>query len=147
MFVPVQAEVKNIYEQVAFFMKSHSDFYAVSTFSSDTFLQIRIRINPYCILFWKCGSGQKVYYVLLNIKNFFCIFFWRTRLFGHSLCRAFCIFERYVIWIRTQRAAVASRRSTNLATDLDAKRQPKIKNKPAAHIRKALINQNRPSKN
>ncbi len=34
------------------------------------------------------------------------------------LCRKFCIFERCLYWIRTQGAAVASRRVTNLAPHL-----------------------------
>jgi hypothetical protein len=53
------------------------------------------------------------------VKKIFCIFFERASvclsLFG--LCRPFCIFLRDV-WIRTRRAAIASRRATNLAIHL-----------------------------
>jgi hypothetical protein len=52
-------------------------------------------------------------------QDFFIYFFGRARMCWPLLCLClqFCIFERSVR-IRTQRAAVARRRSTNLATHL-----------------------------
>ncbi len=51
---------------------------------------------------------------------FFFFLFWRAIVFWPllCLCRPFCIFERCLDWIRTQRAAVASRRATDLGTHL-----------------------------
>ncbi len=54
----------------------------------------------------------------LSLPLIFCIFFWRASVCLPllRLCRPFCIYERCLI--PTQRAAVARRRATNLATHL-----------------------------
>jgi hypothetical protein len=50
-------------------------------------------------------------YDIITLHNFFC----GIECIGHSFTnRSFCIFEMPA-WIRTQRAALASRRATNLA--------------------------------
>jgi len=49
---------------------------------------------------------------LALVHTFLNIFFWRARVY--IIGRLFCIFDRDV-WIRIQRAAVASKRATNLA--------------------------------
>ncbi len=64
-----------------------------------------------------CGFGSTT----LSVAAIFCLFFGggRARVCWPllCLCRPFSIFLRGV-WIRTQRAAVASRRATNLAIHL-----------------------------
>jgi hypothetical protein len=54
-----------------------------------------------------------------DLLSFFCILFWRAtvRWPPLCLCRPIFLFLRDV-WIRTKTAAVASRRATNLATNL-----------------------------
>ncbi len=46
----------------------------------------------------------------------FCVLFWLTRMRCHSFCIPFHL--AFYVWIRTQRAALASRRAINLATHL-----------------------------
>jgi hypothetical protein len=65
----------------------------------------------------KSAAGK--FLLRCNIVLFSVYCFWRARVCCplHCLCRPFCIFLRDV-WIRNQRAAVASRRATKLATHL-----------------------------
>ncbi len=59
-------------------------------------------------------------YSIIYSFIYFCLFFWRAIECddGHSFASVANIVFLRDVWIRTQRAAVASRRATNLATHL-----------------------------
>jgi hypothetical protein len=69
-----------------------------------------MRINPYlgCRLRAMCCDASRQ-------GDFLCLFFGGLECVGHSFAYVFHVVFLRDVWIQTQRAALASRRATNLA--------------------------------